>query len=77
LKASNAVTIGNKEPSTSAIETNPFVVAIPKSKLARKSAIPMNIKTGILALVKPPTLLNLSAINKTIKTDATRIEVIV
>jgi len=77
LKASSAVTIGNREPSTRAIETNPFVVAIPKSKLARKSAIPINIKTGMLALVKPPILLKRSAIHKTIKTDATRIEVIV
>jgi len=38
--------MGKSDPRTSAIETSPFVVATPNRKFARKSAIPIKIKSG-------------------------------
>ena len=47
--------IGYKAPSTTATETNPFVVATPRSKLPAKSAPPIRIKIGRFFTFNPPT----------------------
>ena len=77
LNARTAVAIGYKDPNTIATETRPLVQAIPSSRLARKSAAPMKISTGISFLLKFPVVLNLRASEIVTKNVAALIETIV
>ena len=60
-----------------AMETRPFVVATPKRKFARKSAIPMKQSNGRDFAGNPPVVRNRIAKRAQTSTEATRIEVIV
>jgi len=59
------------------IDTKPFVVAIPIVKLARKSAVPIKIRSGNVLAGMPPSERKRSAIMATIETEVTRIVVMV
>ena len=71
LKASIAVKIGTKDPRTMAIETNPFVVAIPNRKFARKSDIPIKTKSLKSINLKFPKFLVTTAYTRATPTENT------
>ena len=77
LKAKTAVAIGYIDPKTIATDTEPLLQAIPKSRLAKKSATPMKIKLGYSLFVNPPKLRARSAIPIVTKKVAARIVTIV
>ena len=77
LKAKTAVAIGYIEPKTIATDTDPLLQAIPKSRLARKSATPIKSRLGNSCRVNPPKLRARNAIAIVTMKVAARIVTIV